>query len=198
MLTFDSIRELERQEKANKKMQKLPLGLDAEINDYIKRKEKTADKTSADILELENVKNTIKRFFELRERKLIDMAVSTVRTGLPAENLDPEETKIFYMLVGALQENRSRFFSDINKENENAGQDAVQEEKPQKIEMLKEIQQEAAALPKKTVFRVKADIAEFVGPDLRTYRLIRGEVVKLPKELNELLLKEGILEEIPE
>ena len=63
MLTFEKIRELERVERENKKLQKLPDDLLDQLSEYMQRKERIREKTSADIIELENVKNTIKRFF---------------------------------------------------------------------------------------------------------------------------------------
>ncbi len=179
MLTFEMIRELERQERGNKKMQKLPENLPDELRDYIKRKEKMAEKTSADITELENVRNTIRRFFELRENKIMDMVLSSARTGLPPENLTKEEQGTFYAVVESVKRHREAFFSQLSKEAQE------NDEPPQKKE-------------ERILYRVKKEIKEFVGPDMKTYRLVRGEIVNLPKPLNDLLLKEGLIEEIRE
>ncbi len=184
MLTFDMIRELERQERSNRKMQKLPSDLIEEINDYISRKEQIQEKNSTDILELENVKNTIKRFFEMREKKLADMALLAARTGFPPENLDSGEEKIFYKLVDVIKENRERFFFEIHKDHEH--------------KVITEIKAAEEPKPEKIIFRVKKEIPEFVGPDMKIYRLIKGEVTNLPKPINDLLLKEGFIEEIRE
>ena len=182
MLTFEMIRELERQERTSKKMQKLPDDLIGELRDYIKRKEKTTEKTSAEIVELENVKNTIKRFFELRENKIMDMALSSARTGLPPDNLTREEQKTFYGIVEMIKSYREMFFSEINKEH--GTQDEKKNGEKQKEDRV--------------VYRVKKELQEFIGPDMKTYRLVRGEIVNLPKPLNDLLLKEGVIEEIHE
>jgi len=180
MLTFEMIRELERQERDNKKLQKLPDNLIDELRDYIKRKEKIVQKSTGDILELENVKKTIKSFFEIRERKLMTMVLSMVQSGLPAENLSSEERQIFYAIVDHIKRHREKFFSDINRDEA-----SVQPEKSvQKSERI--------------IYKVKKDLKEFVGPDMRNYRLVRGEIVNLPKPLNDLLLKEGIIEQIRE
>ncbi len=181
MLTFEMIRELERQEKASKKMQKLPENLPTELNEYIKRKEKMADKSSSDIMEMETVKNTIKRFIELRETKLIEMALTTARTGLAPENLTKEETATFFSLVETMKRHREAFFSEMNKEAAAEPMTAPQETRQERI-----------------IYRVKKELKEFVGPDMKTYRLVRGEIVNLPKPLNDLLLKEGLIEEIRE
>ncbi len=170
MLTFEKIRELERVERDGKKLQNLPDDIMNQLCDYLRRKEKTKDKSSADLMELENVKNTIRRFFEFRERKLLTSVLDTIRTGLPPENLTREEEKVFYELVFSLKHFREAFFEELQKE---PGQ-----EKP--------------------VYKVKKTIPEFVGPDMKTYKLTENELVELPKELEELLLKEGVVEKSKE
>jgi DNA replication initiation complex subunit (GINS family) len=171
MLTFEKIRELERVEREGKKLQKLPDDVIEQINDYMQRKEKTKEKTSADIMELENVKNTIKRFFELREHKLILAALDTVRTGLPPENLTKQEERTFYELVDVSKRHREQFFHEIGREK-------------------------VTATDEKGVYRVKKSLPEFVGPDMKIYKLTENELVSLPVELEPLLLKEGVIEKV--
>ncbi|MBI3190188.1 hypothetical protein HYZ41_00640 [archaeon] len=103
MLTFEKIRELERVERESKKLQNLPNDLMDQLREYMHRKERIKEKTSVDILELENVKNTVK---------------------------------------------------------------------------------------------VKKSLPEFVGPDMKTYKLTENEVLTLPIELEQLLLKEGVIEKV--
>lgn len=170
MLTFEKIRELERVEREAKKLQKLPEDIMDQLNDYIQRKEKTKEKTSADIMELENVKNTLKRFFEMREHKILLSALDTVRTGLPPENLTKQEETVFYETVDILKRFREQFFHEINKERQSQG------EKP--------------------LYRVKKSLPEFVGPDMKIYKLTENELVSLPAELETLLLKEGVIEKV--
>ena len=164
MLTFDTIRDLERVEKQNKRLQKVPVDITVQLNDYLKRKE-GGEKTSADLTEMENIKSTIKRFFELREGKILSSALDTIRTGLPPEHMTKEEEAIFYRLVAALKEGRERFFTDLNKKEE-----------------------------EKVMYRVKKTIPSFIGPDMKKYTLVENSVMEIPMPLNELLLKEGIIE----
>lgn len=204
MITFEKIRDLERAERDNKQLQKLTEGLTDDIKDYLKRKE-IALKSSMDILELENVKNTIKRLFELREKKMLDMALYTVRTGLPPENLSTEEERIFYTIVEGLKNYRESFFARIHKEEQKdeiihkpeimrhaepkIAQESVIESSLQDIKM-EELEEE------NFVFKVKKTVPQFVGPDMKIYRLQENEIVDLPKSLNDLLLKEGFIERV--
>lgn len=168
MLTFDKIREMERNDRDSKKLQKLPEDIIVQLSEYMQRKERIKEKTASDVLELENVKNTVKRFFDLREHKIVLAALDAVRTGMPAENMTREEEKIFYDLVARLQQFRQTFFSELSKEQKEAGHEAT--------------------------FRVKKSLPEFVGPDMKIYKLNENDFVKLPKDVEELLLKKGIIE----
>ena len=168
MLTFDKIRDIERAEKESKKLQKLPENFLSDLRDYLKKKEQL--KSSADVHELENVRNIIRRFFESREKKLLEGALYTVRTGLQPENLTKEEQDLFYFLTDRIKNFRENFFSEIQKD-------------------------------KKLAYRVMKALPAFVGPDMKTYELKENEIIStdfLPKPLNDLLLKEGVIEQVEE
>lgn len=175
MITFDKIRELERAERTDKKMQKLPPDFITELKEYLEKKK---EMQGSDV-DLDTVKNTITRLFEMRETKLMESALYAARTGMKVENLTENEKEVMEKIVNALKEGRKDLFSGEKKEKE----------EKKELEEKKE---------KKIVFKVAKDIPEFVGPDMHTYRLVRGEVVNLPKPLNDLLLKEGVIERVEE
>ena len=166
MLTFDKIRDLERVERQSKKLQKMPEDIPAQLKDYLKRKEKITEKSSTEINELENIKTTIKRFFELREGKIVSAVLDTVRTGLPPENMSKDEEQLFYRLIDILKKYRESFFSELSREDD------------------------------KPMYRVKKATPQFVGPDMKTYKLNEDDIVSIPPPLDELLLKEGVIEKV--
>jgi len=189
MLTFEKIRDIERAERESKKLQKLPEHLLEELKEYLRRKERISEKTSADITELENVRGIIRRLFETRERKIIELALYTARTGIPVENLTKQEEKTFFFLVDELRRYREMFFEELQKDSSKAKEDV-------KEEQVKE--ETSFPVSKKIVYRVKKSLPTFVGPDKKVYELIEGQVVELPEALNEFLLKEGVIEKIEE
>ena len=173
MLTFEKIREAERNEREAKTLQKLPENFIEDLKDYLRKKERT-EKTSSTIRALENVKNTIKSIFELREKKIMDLLLYTARTGNPIEGLEKGEEKIFFAIYDIFKSYREEFFSELQKE-------------PQ--------------VPKesKVYYRVKKSTPAVIGPDMKTYELHENEILDeehLPKPLNELLLKNGVIEKI--
>ena len=162
MLTFDKIRELERMEKQSKKLQKIPEDIVMQLRDYLKRKDST-EKTSTDIMELEKIRDAVKRFFEMRESKIVSASLDTARTGLPPENMTKDEEELFYKLVDTIKKSREKFFADLSKEDKNA-------------------------------YTVKKTLPAFIGPDMNRYELAEGQIVHIPAPLDELLLKEGVIE----
>lgn len=166
MLTFDTIRDFERKENAGKILEKLPDDLLDNLNTYLRTKERS-QKTSDEILELENIRNTIKRFVDSRVRKILESAFDYSRAGLEPRNLAPWEKDLFDDMVRSMKKHRSNVAEKLKK--------PVAEEKEE-------------------AFLVKKPIPEFIGPDLSLYRLNKGDVVKLKKPLNDLLLKKGVVE----
>lgn len=170
MLTFEKIRDFERAERESKELQKLPENIIAEINDYIRKKEAMQEKSSADIIEMENVKKIVRSFFELREKKIVELALYSVRTQLPVDNLLGVEEKMLAAIVSDIKKYREEFQEEMKKQPEQK---------------------------KEAVYRIKKSMPEFVGPDMKVYKLIENEIIEsLPKPLNELLLKEGVIEEV--
>lgn len=166
MLTFEKIRELERKEREDKKLQKLPDDFIAELSDYLKKKEGMSDQR-----EMKNIKNIVERLFEVREDKIFDLVLYSVRTDMPVENLTISEEKFFKKLAEELEKFRHGLMERDFKEKEN----------------------------NKDLYKVKKDIPAIIGPDLKEYKLSEKEIIdisSLPKELNELLLKKGIIEKV--
>jgi len=132
-----------------------------------------------EILEMENVKNTIKRLFEYRERKIIELALLAARTGAKPENLSEEEKKLFFVILDGIK----GFGRDIAEKL-----DGYNKDKESKSEMDKEAN--------RVFFKVIKSSSEFVGPDLKIYNLKQGDIVEVPDEIAKILLKEGIIEHV--
>lgn len=171
MLTFEAIRDLERGEAERKTLQKLPENFAEEVRQYLALKGSNMEKNSADIHEIENAKRSVKELFEKRERKLMEQVLYTVKTGMPTENLTPDEERLYLYVIEEVKKHREMFFSSG---------------KP--VE---------PALEKVKAYRIRATLPRFVGPDMKVYELKESQVLQegeLPKPLNDLLLKKNLLE----
>ena len=207
MLTFEAIRDLERGEAETKTLQKLPDSFMDELRDYMAIKESIAEKTSADIHEMENVKRSIRRLLEMRERKLTEQALYTVRTGYPAENLAKSEERLYHFLVEEIKKYRESFFRLLNASPTHADEpmdapepDMQKLEIPPAAEKEKILAKETPPTPAAPVpvrrYRVTRTLPKFVGPDMNVYELKESHAIEegqIPKPLNDLLLKKGLL-----
>jgi len=126
--------------------------------------------------ELKNALQTFNDIYELREKKIVQAALSKVRGGSPdLKNLIPEERDLFDKMV----ENLSLF-----REKLLLGK--VEEKK-------EEVEKETI---KKQVILIKEDIPTFVGTDMRKYSLKKGDVVSVDENLCLTLEKRGVGERV--
>ncbi len=173
VVTFETIRDIQRSEKENRNLIKLPDGIFEEIAEYIKRKESRNE----DFLELENAKNIIKDILDRREHKIVNMAVMYVRSGVIPRNMTKEEEKFFAELVKIIKEFRDSYYMSLiygKREKEE-----VVTEEPPKIEMI----------------QMTEDVSEFVFGE-RVYNLKKDEIASLSKELEDFLVKKGVAKRI--
>jgi len=190
MITFEKIREFERAERESNQLEKLPDNIMQELGEYLKRKESIEKKTEFDIHEIENAKNTIKRLLELRERKIMNLAIYSARTGLPVENLTKNEEELFNKVVEALKRFREKFYEDL--------------ENPKPLEEYEESEKKQEKIEKETneskiKYKVVKELPNFVGPDGKEYSFHKGDILDendIPKPLNDLLLKKGVIEKM--
>jgi DNA replication initiation complex subunit (GINS family) len=200
MLTFEAIRDLERGEREAKTLQELPDNFLDEVREYITKKESVPEKGSEDLKEIETVKGSLKRLFEIRERKIVEQAISSIKTGFPTENLTKSEAELHSFILEKLKTHRERFFADIKKPSEIKEKAKTEETKevPEKETKEEPVKKEPLE-EKQAEFQVIKELPEFVGPDMKTYRLKESQILKegdLPKSLNELLLKKGVLKQV--
>jgi DNA replication initiation complex subunit (GINS family) len=195
MLTFEKIRDLEREERENRKLQKLPPDFLKELADYIDRK-KNYINGSNDIIELENIKKTARRIFEIREEKVAQHALYTAKTGFPPENLTDEEEALFSIILKEIKRYREWFFASMDKGAQTTEKaDHAEKGNPDvRTPQEKGTEERSPAAPR---YRVLKSIPKFVGPDLHVYELKEDQILEaLPTPLNDLLLKRGIVEKI--
>ena len=183
MLTFQSIRDVERAERDSKKLQRLPDNWHLDLAEYLRMKEDQTDKSPEDLLEIQNVKGIIQRLLDLREKKIMDQTLITVRTGAPPENLLKNEEEVFWSVVESLK----RFRTDFMPTNFSKKFD--QKVGGTKAEVLGKYQPEGRR------YKVKKSFGPFVGPDMKTYSLKEGEVVSLPPALVAILENKAAIQE---
>lgn len=166
MLTYETLRKIFTEERSTNKLIKLPGNFFMDVKDYLDKKTKLNSKEDA--WELDSAKGTLEDLLEIRERKIMTLAMYSARSGITPENLTQEEKMFFDNLVKTIE--------DFQKQRKKS-----LKEKPEKL----------------TPVAVLEDIPEFVGTDLKNYGPFKkGDVANVPEENAKLFIQKGMAKEI--
>ena len=156
-----------------------------ELQDIVS-KEQDTKKQALYADELNNTSKIGQHIYELREKKIVQVALSTVRGALPnLEYLLTEEQTFYQSLVDNITENRTHILnqsSKIIKEGPKPGTEKSSS-KPEKQMISKNTN---------PVIRITDDIPCFVGTDMLTYRLRKNDVLSLPQDMAKTLEKRKV------
>jgi DNA replication initiation complex subunit (GINS family) len=208
-ITYETLFELFRREKTREELQKLDKNFFEDVVNYLKEKQAALNLPKNDIfaaeerrkaeMQLENIKNILKEFYEKREKKIINMALDMSRTGMGALNSEivdtsamlKEEKGLFDLLVKSLNNSRKGVLYNIL---EAKVPDIKEEEKEAKEEA--EQKEEVKADPKKKIRFLQA-VPKFIGTDLQEYGPFEKEdSAGLPAEIADILINKGRAEEM--
>jgi DNA replication initiation complex subunit (GINS family) len=167
MLTYETIRGFAKQEKESTKLVKLPEDFFAQAREYLEKKE-AMGREKNNLWELQSARRVLEDLLESRERKIVTLALYSVRSGMMPENLAPEEREFFDSVKERIKQFRKKRRGVL--EGGKAGRGLVV---------------------------IKEDLPEFVGLDLKTYGpYSSGDIVTLPGESIKLLIEKKSAERI--
>jgi len=184
----------------------------------MKRKEKIYEETKDPMIikEIENVMTIIKDILDRRERKLLLLAMHSVRGNAVPQNLLPFEAKHFDIIVEHLREMREGILSQIKGiGEEKSGEEKKEEPKEEKVvekEPKEETKKEEDAaeelkkdekLPKIKqlegfkLVRILEEIPQFLGTDGRSYGPFKPEdLVTLEEKVADLIINKNKAEPV--
>lgn len=217
-ITFETIREIQLREKREPKLIKLPENFYEKARNYLLKKFEIAKNNPETrfLIEARNVKRVIEDIFYQRERKIIMQAFIYIKTGLMPENMTPEEFQFFKQIVNLIKERRKKYIfglEEVKEESEEIQKEVKSEikseeekkEVPEKEVKVEESKKEEkikeTKIEKKDTKKIlmKISLPSFLGLDGKEYGPFKeGEIVELPIELAELLIKKKAAEEYVE
>ncbi|MBS3134252.1 DNA replication complex GINS family protein [Candidatus Woesearchaeota archaeon] len=187
--SIEHIYDVLRKERLYSNLQEIDKGFFIEVARFIKQQEDTIRQTD-DIKEsskqekqLESIKKVIKEIYEKRELKIIQLALSNIKTNVHQNisQLLDEEKELYNSIVEDLDCYRSSILENINK-------GMAPELKP------KEIKTDNIQL--KTI-RFVEPLSRFIGTDLNVYGPFKKEyIANLPLDIADYLIKNNKAEEI--
>jgi DNA replication initiation complex subunit (GINS family) len=191
-INYKTLRRIQQAEQTASGLTKIDVNFYRDVAAYVKNleqsieTEKNPQKLKLFSDEISNTKKIISSIYELREKKIVHTALSTVRSGTPdLKNLLEVEKRLFDSLVEQIRSSRQEVFEG-HKENPSPTSLPSQPTEPSPA-------REPNTNP---VVRVIEDTPEFVGTDEKTYTLRKEDVLSLPNETAGPLLKKGVVKQV--
>ena len=172
VLTYEALREIQRNEKSSEKLFELEEEFYNAFNGYIEQRQKSQEESST--IEIQNAKNILRDIIDRREKKILNQALRAARTQEKIDKgpMTEKEQELYEALVNVLNEYRV----ELNGENGT---------KP--TEEAEEVEEEDTG---KVKIKLLEDLPAIVGADFEDYGPFRaGDVVELPRENAEIFLK---------
>jgi len=165
MLTDETIRRIFDEEKNAQGLTRLPEDFFGQVRTYLENKSKMA-KIEPDRWALDSVKRRLRTIFQARERKILNSAPSFIDSGVPPENMTPEEGKFFEKVIERIKEFHREREEKFEEEEENL-----------------------------VLVTILEDVPKFVGINMKNYGPFRkGDLTTVPEPNADLLIKKGLAE----
>jgi len=167
MITYETLRRMEQEERNSKKLSRLPEHFFREVREYLARKEAVSEE-KGDPREFQAARQRFEDMMELRERKMVNFSLSFARTGAEPEDMLPEERELLGAMSAGLRSFRER------REKLVSGGPAVM-----------------------VAVAFLEDVPQFVGIDMEAYGpFSKGDIATIPEENARVLGEKGAAESV--
>ena len=208
-MNLEDLREIQIEERTRSDLQPLLDSFYVDVSEYLQnlRVEKEnilqgdVDSVDAKTIrriddEIKTVVGVVEAIYDRRVGKILKGA-SLTAAGLGERDgsLAREEVGLFKDLVGLLQNNRNEILQRVSSEERDHTQQEVEtnqisEQKPPQNNMDQAEEGEASNI----TIKVVQEVGEIYGVDGNTYDLKEGEIISLPKENAEPLIKAKVVQ----
>jgi DNA replication initiation complex subunit (GINS family) len=191
-LSYKILRHIQQTEQQSPTLTHIQTDFYTQLNTYLNELKKivTQEKDpKKQALYEDEQKNTAKigqRIYELREKKIVQAALSKVRGAQPnLDNLLDDEKILYTQLVDTITKNRNLIQQPNTPQEE---KEKNNHEKPRETVPT----QAPTNTNSNPIIRIIEDIPKFVGTDMHTYRLRKNDVLSLPTDMAEILQKRKV------
>lgn len=200
-MNYKTLRHIQQQEHSSPGFSKLEPEFYTLLNKYIKlletesTKEEHSQKQQIIQEEIQKIKKISVNIYELREKKIVQAALSTVRGARPdLKNLLENELALYTNLVEQITEVRKIILEEQPIAPQSSTPSLSQSSQQPSTH---QIPPETKHPPNKNpIVRVLEDTPDFVGTDLKTYSLKKEDVLTIPPEMSVPLQKRGVIHPI--
>jgi DNA replication factor GINS len=206
---YKTLRKIQESEKQSPMITKIPKTFYAEVSVFLKTlqdqfEKETKQKRKMIIAdEIQNIEKIVINIYEQREKKIIIAAMSRIRGGNPSVNnlLDTELT-LFETLQDVLKNARDTILSkekevvSEGRSDDRLAQNGRQEKKTMTPASDKVRKKESIPTNDHAFVTITKDMPTFVGTDTKQYTIKRGDVLSIPPQMADMLIKRRIAEKI--
>jgi len=194
-ISYKSLRKIQQIEKNSPILSELHSSFYDELYKHIQMLDKrlrTESSSQKEILlseEAENIKKIALNVYEQREKKILLAAVSKARGGNPdLKNMLNVEIKLYTSVLENLEKSRKNILEKKIDKNEKNKKKNNQESEEEPIDENND--------NSNPVLLIKQNIPEFIGTDTKSYNLSKNDVVSMPENMCEMLVRRGKAERI--
>jgi DNA replication factor GINS len=190
-INYKTLRRAQQDEQASSLLTKINVSFYKDLSLYIQTLERSIENEKNPLKlklftdEVQNTKKIANSIYELREKKIVQAALATARSATPdLTNLLEIEKKLYRSLVEQIIVSRSEIF-----------------EKPTDLPVTTPLASPTSNQAKQDsnthpIVRVLEDTPAFIGTDGNTYLLRKEDVLSMPSEMTEPLLKKKVVEPV--
>lgn len=216
-ITYETLFDILRKERSRDELQLLDKLFWRHVVDYLKDKSDGSNsyaEAEKMRLQLQNIKRIIKEVYERRERKIMNLAVNTIRSDdsafVDTQNMLLEEKKLFEETLSLLNKYKQGILLQVfnnqlptiidNEEYVNATFDdsSKNDDGLEESKLPPSVEEDEGQMDVDNVrVRFLSNVPKFVGKQKETYGPYDiGMEVNLPNQIAQILLRKGRAEEI--
>jgi DNA replication initiation complex subunit (GINS family) len=196
-INYRSLRKIQQTEKSSVTLTSLKTSYYDELRKYFDEMENLlineASSQKKRILEeeIENTRKIAHNIYEQREKKILLASISKIRGGNPdLTNMIEPERDLFDSISDLLRKTRENILKNQNENNYNP----IEREADKTGKQIKNDAGQASNT--NPIVLISEDIPQFLGTDEKKYFLRKNDVLSLPDDMCEMLLKRGVAKKI--
>jgi len=193
-INYKTLRRIQEMEKKSPSLTRIEPNFYNDLSKYLENlddrlgKELSPQKQMLLKVEIRDTNKIVTSIYEMREKKILLATISKARGGNPnLKNLVDVEKDLFESTLELMTQMRKQVLEKKSKGST---------EKEKTVESKKEDEKNEGQENSKPVVRVTKSIPKFIGTDIKEYNLRGGDVLSLPADMRDMLLKRGVAKEI--
>jgi DNA replication initiation complex subunit (GINS family) len=190
-INYKTLRRIQQDEQTLSLLTKITVNFYKDLSSYMKTIERSIEyeknplklKLFSD--EIQNTKKIANSIYELREKKIVQTALATARGATPdLTNFLEIEKKLYRSLVEQIMVSRKEIFEKPTEPLATT---------PPASPTHTPVKEDSNTHP---IVRVLEDTPEFIGTDGKSYLLRKEDVLSMPSEMTEPLLKKKVVKQV--